>query len=354
MIDIIYFMSLNSRQLQSFFPQGETSSPNFQPSPSDVYFVDGNNQVQDTKPKQQFHHNPKFSPNLQADLYNSQLPQHQLQQQQIQQQQINQQQIQQIQQQQYQYAQQTQPQYTKPSRPVYPTPDGNEVNFGEVPQKYSQQSQQYVDNSNFIYTEPPQFQSQSPYEQGYSQIVTGDYVVGNRPQVNIPPQQRPTYSLYNQNHQQQYGGNSRPIYQSQQNFNLRPPSGYGNGNEGGGIMESISNFISNIGQGASELFSNRPPINQYSPPPTVSAGLANRPQNSHYNQQTVSENQQYAPAYSGPQFGQNGGNPVNQFSKAIEEITRNDDYQCIPKVICQMVGSQRRQPSLLSSPIFTA
>ncbi|XP_031624175.1 uncharacterized protein DDB_G0283357 isoform X2 [Contarinia nasturtii] len=331
------------RQLQSFFPQQETSSPNFQPSPSDVYFVDGNNQVQeklqDTRPKQQFVHNPKFSPNLQTDLYNSQygLQNHQPQQhhQQQQQQQQKQQQQQQFEQQQqlYHYAQQQQqqqyqPQYTNPERPFYPTPDGNEVNFGEnLESQYSPQSQQYVDNTNFVYTEPPQYQSQSPYD-GYSQVVTGGYVVGSRPQVNILPQQRPSHSLYNQNQPYQYGSGARPVYQSQQNYNLRPPSGSGNE---GGLM-------------------GRPPIQEYQPPPSVSAGLANRPPNPYNQQFGTPESQQYA----NPILGGNPTNPVNQFSKAIEEITRNDDYQCIPKVICQMVGSQRRQPSILSSPIFTA
>lgn len=46
--------------------------------------------------------------------------------------------------------------------------------------------------------------------------------------------------------------------------------------------------------------------------------------------------------------------PLLTFGKAIEEITRNDDFQCIPKVICQMVGTQRRLPPIFSSPIFSA
>lgn len=152
--------------------------------------------------------------------------------------------------------------------------------------------------------------------------------MGNRPPVNILPQQRPSYSLYNPNQLPQYGGSSKPIYQSQQNYNLRPT-----GNQGG-IMESISNFFNNIGQGASEIFSGRPPVQEYQPPPSVSAGLANRPPNP-YNQQPFgsSGSPQYANPNGNPNLIGNPSNPVNQFSKAIEEITRNDDYQCIPKVI---------------------
>lgn len=341
----------NSRQSQNFFPQHESSNPNFQGSPSDVYFMDGNNQVQTTKPKQQDSSNTKFSPNLQADLYNQQYgPQQQSQQ------------FQSSYQPQNPYTQQVQSQYAQSSKPFYPTPVpvGNEVNFGDnSQQQYSPQSQQYVDNNNFVYTDPTQYQSQpDPYDQGYSQVVTGSYLVGERPQINVLPQQRPMHSLYNPQKQSQYGGSSRPIYQSQQNYPLRPPSGpsgpsgFGNDNEGT-FMQSVSNFFNNIGQSASEIFSGRPPVSQYNPPPSVGAVISNRPPNPYQsNQQFGAENQPFGSM--NPLFGAPGVNPINQFSKAIEEITRNDDFQCIPKVICQMVGSQRRQPTILSSPIFAA
>lgn len=345
--------------MQNFFPQQDSSNPNFQPSPSDVFFADSNNQLQDTKPKQQFIPNSKFSPNLQADLYNQQQQQQQFQQQQIHQQQ--QQQFQQQQQQQHQtaqypnqYTQQGHNQYQ--SKPFYPTPDGNEISFGEYPQQqYSPQSQHYVENNNIVYTDPAQYQTQSPdpYGQGFSQVVSGSYLVGERPQPpNVLPQHRPPHSLQNANPLYQYGG-SRPIYQSQQNYHLRPPPhGYGSENEGG-FMQSISNFFTNIGQSASEIFSSRPPVSQYQPPPSVGAVISNRPPNP-YNPQVGLQNQQQFGGPGNHPFGGSNPNPINQFSKAIEEITRNDDYQCIPKVICQMVGSQRRQPSILNSPIFTA
>lgn len=90
-------------------------------------------------------------------------------------------------------------------------------------------------------------------------------------------------------------------------------------------------FISNLGQGASDLI--------YGPRPTGFGGGGGAggppPPNGGY----------YAP------------NPLGQFGKAIEEITRHDDLQCIPKIICQMVGGQRRQSSLsplLGSPVFSS
>lgn len=111
-------------------------------------------------------------------------------------------------------------------------------------------------------------------------------------------------------------------------------------------MESISNFFTNIGQGAAGLLNGgnpnpipgnyRPPINGYRPPDAIPQHQAVPGQ----------------PIYGRP--GAFNPNPVNQFSKAIEEITRNDDFQCIPRVICEMVGSQRRQPGILGSPIFSS
>lgn len=262
--------------MQNFFPQQESSNPNFQPSPSDIHFVDSNNQLKDTKPKQQFLPNSKFSPNLQADLYNQQYygaqqPQLQQQQQQHsqQQQQVQYQQAQFQNQFSQQHAQQGQNQFiNNPSKPFYPTPDGNEVNFGEYSQQYSPQSQQYVDNNNIIYTNPAHYQSQSsnPYGQGFSQIVSGSYLVGERPQPPqvVSPQHRPPNSLQHPNAQFQYGGGSRPVYQSQQNYHLQRPSdsGFGNENESG-FMQSISNFFTNIGQSASEIFSSRPPVSYF-------------------------------------------------------------------------------------------
>lgn len=53
------------------------------------------------------------------------------------------------------------------------------------------------------------------------------------------------------------------------------------------------------------------------------------------------------------QFSQVGG----QFSKALEDISANDDLQCVPKVLCQMVRSQRRPnalPSFMNVPGISA
>lgn len=284
---------------------------------------------QNTPKRPDYVHNSKFSPELQEDLYNNRFgpkPSHQ----------------QQVAPQQYQqYRPQQQPQYVQTPKPIYPA-NTNEIYYNEITQQqYSPQSQHYVDNTNLIYSQPPPQQSQQIQQQKqgigpfFSPAATGNYQQHiNRPHSVPQVYNRPPQSLYSSNPTNQYyghyGDNTRPVYQSQQNYHLRPSQEYENG--GGGITGTISNFISN----AVDLFQNRPAVNQYQSP--VTGITPNRGPETAY------------PTYD----GLTPINPVNQFAKAIEEITRNDDFQCIPKVICQMVGKQRRQPSILGSPIFSA
>lgn len=52
-----------------------------------------------------------------------------------------------------------------------------------------------------------------------------------------------------------------------------------------------------------------------------------------------------------------GGNFGGQLGKALEDISKNDDYQCVPKLLCQMVGNPRSQnslPSFINAPTLTA
>lgn len=127
------------------------------------------------------------------------------------------------------------------------------------------------------------------------------------------------------------------MYQSQQNY---PGADFnGGGIPDGGIAGSISNFISNVGQSAAGL---------------LNGGGGNEPLSAPYRPQypgqggPPQQQQQQIPRPGTP------NNPIGQFARAIEEITRNDDFQCIPKVICQMMGSQRRLPAIFGTPIFSA
>lgn len=170
----------------------------------------------------------------------------------------------------------------------------------QQPQYYNQQQQ-------------PAFQQYAPqFQQGGNFGFNGN---GQQP-IRV---QRPNYMLYQPNNQRPQ---SLPL---QQNGPI--------GGDGGGLVNSLQNFITNIGQGAAGLLN----------PAPVGAQPGYRPP--------------YPGQQNAPQVGRPGvppNNPVSQFARAVEEITRNDDFQCIPKVICQMVGSQRRLPPIFGSPIFSA
>lgn len=234
-----------------------------------------------------------------------------------------------------------------------------------VQQQYSPQSQQYFGSSSYS-------------QLGPSYPVSASIQFGN-PQFNTPSpvsppfkNRRPAYSLYPPNSVRPYAS-GQPIYQSQQNYQINPNL-YADSGNGNAIADSIANFFTNIGQGAASLLggtqASEPPgtfatqpsnfDSSVGGPPSGTFGLIGstppqsnfgsfRPPVSGYRPTSTSQNN---PLFGGP-ISQ-GNAPVNQFAKAIEEITRNDDFQCIPKVLCQMVGSQRRQPTFLSSPIFSA
>lgn len=83
----------------------------------------------------------------------------------------------------------------------------------------------------------------------------------------------------------------------------RPSTNYGNNGVGGGAASGISNFFNSIRESTGPL----------------------------------------------GQISQVGG----QFGKALEEISANDELQCVPKILCQVVKSQRRpnqMTSLLNAP----
>lgn len=170
-----------------------------------------------------------------------------------------------------------------------------------------------------------------PIQQYAPQFVQGGYGFATPPQMPIrrpppPPQIPPIYQ------QQQYPRPGPPPSQYSTPNGYLPPSG-----EDNSILGALSNFVTNVGQGAAGLFNNQN-VN-------LPSGPGYRPQS------------QYLPQPNAPfqqRPGLNGAGPIGQLARAVEEITRNDDYQCIPKVICQMVGNQRRLPPIFGSPIFSA
>lgn len=162
---------------------------------------------------------------------------------------------------------------------------------------------------------------------------------------NPPPPQRVT--------QRPIGPFQRPQRPLGPVNNIPQPAGYyqqnyaGNYNNYQTTSNPISNFISNIGQGAADFFNGGQKPNYFNGPngPPQQFDSFNRPI-----RPNGPGNRPPAGPLSAP-FG-----TIEQLGKAIDEITRNDDFQCIPKVICQMFGNQRQQgsySSILGSPIFS-
>ena len=212
----------------------------------------------------------------------------------------------------YQY--QSQNQYTPPAQSNY--------NPSSIQQQHQQQ-QHYSTNLQPQYSSADQqYQSQySPSSSVYTSPSGGSYQ--QQPQGPFMKPPRGSYSAYQPNY-------PRPTPPDQSGPPGFPPqSSFYQSDQS--ADNPISNFLSNLQQGAASLFGPAPTSSpSYRPPPFNNQG-------------------QYRPG-----VGMNPNNPLGQFGKAIEEITRNDDFQCIPKVICQMVGNQRRVPSILSSPIFSS
>lgn len=216
----------------------------------------------------------------------------------------------------------------------FPTFNTGEYYNDNKNQNYINSGDNYNENSNPNYVsspvinrppvpyrrppQPPQQQQQGNYAQYYN------YQNSQRPQPS-------------QNHRPQYYQGNDVTYRP------RPPPGYNQQNYAGNYNNydngnPLTSFISNLGQGASDLI--------YGTRPSQAGSSLAQPS---FGQQKFGR--------PGPNAGSNDFGPLGQFGKAVEEITRHDDLQCIPKIICQMVGAQRRQNSispLLGSPVFSS
>lgn len=198
--------------------------------------------------------------------------------------------------------------------------------------------------------QPPPFQNSKPPITSYYQPTDP---VPFQPNLQNPPPNRP-YPVT----QRPIGPFQRPQRPLGPVNNIPQPPGYyqqnyaGNFNNYQTTSSPISNFISNIGQGAADFFSggqnpnyNRP---NGGPIPPQQFDSFNRP---------IRPNGFGRPPPPPPGPFNSPFGTIEQLGKAIDEITRNDDFQCIPKVICQMFGNQRQQSSsyssILGSPIFS-
>lgn len=208
------------------------------------------------------------------------------------------------------------------------------------------------------YNRRPQYHRETPdlnrpnplYAQNYNYISNDNKPqrYPNNPSQGRPPQGRPPPS---RQPPQYYQTNYRPPNPTYQSAINQPPNYAANYNNyqkqpqaqqyPSGTL-SITDFISNLGQSATDLFNG--------------GGRRPEPQHPQYaSNKPALQQEQYQPTSQGGSG--TASNPVGMFATAIEAITRHDDLQCIPKIICQMVGKQRNQNSLspvLGSPVFSS
>lgn len=170
----------------------------------------------------------------------------------------------------------------------------NYYQYPSTPTKYPSSYSQYPSASS-QYPLSTQYPAGSTYPNYYNPThYPMQQQLQQQQQPNIYNQQQPQQqSLQNANYANQFG------YQR--------PSQFVNNNGVGGLSNGISNFFNNFRE------------------------------------------------TNGPlgQLNQAGG----QFSKALEDISINDDLQCVPKLVCQMIRNPRRPnalPSFLNIPGLTA
>lgn len=187
-----------------------------------------------------------------------------------------------------------------------------------------------------------------------------------------PPQQKPQQQPYQQSHQ--YTQNNKfQSFNSNLNSNLQNVPGYDNYRKTT-YQQNYPNYAQNHGiylNNNQRPNYNRPPPQSLPPvqqrpvrptpparpPPVYFGSGAAAPQS----------NSQYASQFSnflGPLsnlLGGGGGTPSaipsvsngNAILQGLEQISRNDDLECVPKVLCQMVGNPQRRaqlPSYITSP----
>ncbi|KAH8286942.1 hypothetical protein KR018_011055 [Drosophila ironensis] len=141
--------------------------------------------------------------------------------------------------------------------------------------------------------------------------------------------------------------------QQQQQFNYRPatqsPAGGGGGGGVGGGLATLASLLSSTQQYAPQ-FTN-----------LLLGGGGSPAASSTASQSSSSPLGSLLGAFAGTQgtqgYQSGGGRPPNtQLIRALENIARNDDLQCVPKVLCQMIAGQTLRgqlPGFVTSPAIT-
>ncbi|XP_039967285.1 uncharacterized protein LOC120779144 [Bactrocera tryoni] len=212
------------------------------------------------------------------------------------------------------------------------------------------------------------------------------YPQGNEP-IRRPP-------IYDNNYNQYQLGEIPPpqTFQSALSSGQRPPQPYPSGPnyQQPQSFPPSQNFPPSQSYAPSENYApsqSYPPPQQYPPPPSYrppppqfqrpqqpsagGAGMGGLATLASF----FTGTQQYAPQFTNLLLGGNGGGggllhaltgtrplggggrpPNMQLIKALENIARNDDLECVPKVLCNMIASQTQRgqlPGFVTSPAIT-
>lgn len=206
------------------------------------------------------------------------------------------------------------PQYSPSSSSNYANNFGN---YLQRPPSYSSHSQSRPQSeypTHYQYEPLPQ-QQQRPGHNYY------EYQIGE-----IPPQQRPPQLNYHPGPAPGY----RPPYQQQQ----QQPAGGG--------FSTLATLLSTTQQYAPQ-FTN-----------LLLGGVGGGGSSSLSGGSPLGS---LLGAFAGTQgAGQQSRPPNTQLIRALENIARNDDLQCVPKVLCQMIAGQTQRgqlPGFITSPAIT-
>ncbi|KAI8041147.1 uncharacterized protein LOC128257655 [Drosophila gunungcola] len=237
--------------------------------------------------------------------------------------------------------------------PPPPGPSNYANNFDNYSQRPNPQQTQ-IQNPNQVQPQFGNYQYQyNPQNGGAGGPAGGG---GGGPGSGLPQRPRPGHNYY----EYQIGEIPPPPPQSQhfqqpqqQQFNYRPAtqsSGGGSGGSGG--------LGGGVGGGLATLAS------LYAPQFTnLLLGGVGSPSSSSQSASPLGSllgafaGAQGAGHQSGGQGGGLAGRPPNtQLIRALENIARNDDLQCVPKVLCQMIAGQTLRgqlPGFVTSPAIT-
>nr|XP_036672148.1 uncharacterized protein LOC108019418 [Drosophila suzukii]XP_036672149.1 uncharacterized protein LOC108019418 [Drosophila suzukii] len=168
------------------------------------------------------------------------------------------------------------------------------------------------------------------------------------PGSGLPQRPRPGHNYYEYQIGEIPPPQSQHFQQPQQQFNYRPAtqSPGGGGGSGGGVGGGLATLASLYAPQFTNLL--------------LGGGGSSSPSAS---SQSASPLGSLLGAFTGTQGagqqsgGLGGGRPPNtQLIRALENIARNDDLQCVPKVLCQMIAGQTLRgqlPGFVTSPAIT-